>query len=399
MRISHEEAQTLTAPLEQPILQFGTSRFLQAHVDLFVSQALESDESGAAIGGITVVQTTESADSAMRIGALSNDGVYPVRIRGLQAGEIVDETLTGRALRQAVHVREDWARIRAAVSGPVQIIVSNTGDRGYQLDGRDNVRDLADPALVPHSFPARLLALLHARWQSRPDVPLSLFPCELIERNGDVLRGIVVELASQWGLPGDFIRYLAEHCVWANSLVDRIVSESIRPVGAVAEPYALWAIERQPRLQVPCVHPSIVLTDNLQHFERLKLFLLNLGHTFLAERWLRDARPADETVYSAMNDTVLRTELEAVWSEEVIPVFDALGERDDALAYVGQLRERLLNPFLDHRLADIAQNHAEKKQRRISSLLALTASLMPARGMRIEQPRLTGMLAGRIWGD
>ena len=25
-----------------PILQFGTSRFLQAHVDLFVSEALES---------------------------------------------------------------------------------------------------------------------------------------------------------------------------------------------------------------------------------------------------------------------------------------------------------------------------------------------------------------------
>jgi tagaturonate reductase len=393
MADSHTEARTLSAPLRQAVLQFGTSRFLQAHVDLFVSQALESDEPGAAIGGIAVVQTTESADSAARIAAFSNGSGYPVRIRGLRAGEIVDEMLTGRAIRQAVHVRKDWARVREAVSGPVQIIVSNTGDRGYQLDERDDVRDLAAPGHVPHSFPARLLALLHARWQSQPDAPLSLFPCELIEKNGDVLREIVVNLASQWGLPGKFIDYLAEHCVWANSLVDRIVSEPIRPVGAVAEPYALWAIERQPRLRVPCAHPSVVLTDNLQHFERLKLFLLNLGHTFLAERWLRDARPADETVYGAMNDPVLRAELEMVWSEEVLPVFDALGKRDDALAYVAQLRDRLLNPFLEHRLADIAQNHAQKKKRRITPLVDLAASLTQAKGVRIEQPHLTEMLA------
>jgi tagaturonate reductase len=205
-----------------------------------------------------------------------------------------------------------------------------------------------------------------------------------------------VELALQWHMPSEFIRYLTEHCVWANSLVDRIVSEPIRPVGAIAEPYALWAIERQPRLQVPCVHPSIVLTENLHHFERRKLFLLNLGHTFLAERWLRDARGADETVCGAMNDPVLRAELEVVWQQEVLPVFEASGQRDDALAYVAQLRERLLNPFLAHRLADIAQNHAQKKQRRIAPLLALAASLTQANGTRIEQPRLTAIMAGEI---
>jgi tagaturonate reductase len=32
-----------------PILQFGTSRFLQAHVDLFVSQALERGDTGQAL--------------------------------------------------------------------------------------------------------------------------------------------------------------------------------------------------------------------------------------------------------------------------------------------------------------------------------------------------------------
>lgn len=86
-----------------------------------------------------------------------------------------------------------------------------------------------------------------------------------------------------------------------------------------------------------------------------------------------------------MNDPVLRAELETVWQQEVLPVFDRLGgEHDDALAYVAQVRERPLNAFLAHRLADIAQNHAQKKQRRTAPLLALTATLTRATGTRIE---------------
>src|SRR5207344_1825469 len=104
--------------------------------------------------------------------------------------------------------------------------------------------------------------------------------------------------------------------VWANSLVDRIVSEALDPVGAVAEPYALWAVEKQDRLVLPCLHEAIVLTDDLDHHERLKLFLLNAGHTYLAERWLVDGRAPGETVQQAMNDPALRAELESLWADE-----------------------------------------------------------------------------------
>ena len=44
-----------------PIVQFGTSRFLQAHVDLFVSDARAE---GQEAGPITVVQTSGSAARA-----------------------------------------------------------------------------------------------------------------------------------------------------------------------------------------------------------------------------------------------------------------------------------------------------------------------------------------------
>jgi tagaturonate reductase len=250
---------------------------------------------------------------------------------------------------------------------------------------------VGDPLQVPRSFPAKLLVLLHHRWRYLPAAPLSIFPCELIERNGDTLRELVANLAREWKLSQDFIGWMREHCAWANSLVDRIVSESLHPVGAVAEPYALWAIERQDRLELPCRHDAMVLTDDLERYERLKLFLLNAGHSYLAERWRRDGRAAEETVLQAMNDPGLRADLEALWHDEVLPLFEALGQRAEAEAYLVALRERFLNPFLAHRLADIAQNHAQKKQRRFAPVVALADKL----GLGLAQPRLRAALATR----
>ena len=378
--------------MAQPILQFGTSRFLLAHVDLFVSEALAGvSGAGDAIGGITLVQTTDRPDGAARIAALAAGQGYPVRIRGLTGGERVDRTVTCHAVREAVQASAHWPALRHAVATEVRVIVSNTADKGYLLDARDAPAALAPDAVAPHSFPAKLLVLLHGRWRTAPKLPLSLLPCELVERNGEVLRDVVAGLAGQWALEPDFVHWLGEHCVWANSLVDRIVSEAIEPVGAVAEPYALWAIERQPRLQLPCVHPAMVLTDDLALYERLKLFLLNAAHTYLAERWMVDSRPDSETVREAMADAALRADLEALWTEEILPVFGTLGAaaRAQAEAYLVDVRERFENPFLNHRIADIAQNHAQKKQRRLGPIAALAAQHLP----HLQQPRLSGALA------
>ena len=373
--------------LRPAILQFGTSRFLLAHVDLFVSEALAK---GEAIGGIVVVQTTRSAARAGRVVALSAGTGYPVRVHGLEEGRPVDRTVQCRAVVDAVQADSDWDRVRQAMLSEVDVVVSNTSDVGYALDARDGPSLLQDRSSVPRSFPAKLLVLLHERWLKLPQRPLSIFPCELVERNGDTLHRIVAEMAAEWGVPAAFVEWLDEHCVWANSLVDRIVSEAIEPVGAIAEPYALWAVQRAPRLVLPCRHPAIVLTDDLEHVARLKLYLLNAGHTFLAELWRRGGFPDDLTVAQAMNDAVLRPALESLWAQEIVPVFDALGKRGAAEAYLVTLRERLLNPFIAHRIAEIAQNHEQKKQRRFAPIVAMATS----RGLPLPLKRLRGALRG-----
>ncbi|MDQ7982535.1 mannitol dehydrogenase family protein [Paraburkholderia sp. SARCC-3016] len=372
--------------MSTPILQFGTSRFLLAHVALFVSEALER---GDAIGGISVVQTTANEASRARIAALRHAGHYPVQIRGREGGGVVDRVVECRAVRNAWSTDTDWAAIRRAVIEEVRVIVSNTSDAGYQLDERDCADLLANDALVPHSYPAKLLVLLHARWRERPQHGVSVYPCELVDRNGDTLRDIVLGMARQWSLPEPFIGYLQERCVWVNSLVDRIVSAPIDPVGAVAEPYALWAIERREGMELPCTHEQIVLTDELRRYAQLKLFFLNLGHTWLADQWLSESRSQQETVLEAMSTPRVRDALETVWHDEVLPVFDAMGLKSEAHTYIDSVRERFLNPFLAHRISDIAANHREKIRRRIQPLVELAGSL----SLPVAQPRLRALLA------
>jgi tagaturonate reductase len=369
--------------MAQPILQFGTGRFLQAHVDLIVAQALAR---GEALGGIAMVQSTASAHSSARLAAARALGRFPIRLQGLVHGEAVDRQEWVDSVRETLHADTQWPALVDAFA-QARVVVSNTADAGFRLDARDDA-SLMKGDRVPRSFPAKLVVLLHARWQRDAASSLSLFPTELVSRNGDVLRETVLEVARDWRLADAFIAYLQERCVWVNSLVDRIVSAPLEPIGAVAEPYALWAIERRPGMTPPCSHPDVSVADDISSHERLKLFVLNLAHTWLVDEWMR-SNASVRTVLDAMHEPRLRNGLEAVWANEVIPVFDALGSGAQARAYVDVVRERLCNPFLAHALSDIAANHEEKKRRRIGALLQLAGRL----GLAPAQARLRKALA------
>ncbi len=366
---------------EFPILQFGASRFLQAHVDLFVSEALSR---GEAMGRIAVAGTTGSLESRRRIAAFAAGQTYPVLVKGLSDGAVVDEIVEVKSVGAGVDAVTQWDELERLFIA-ARCALSNTADRGYETDPDD--RPDAGP---PRSFPAKLAKLLLARHRAGGE-PITLFPCELTPTNGQVLRGVVLDVLDRWQAPAEARRWVGEECLWVNSLVDRIVSEPLEPLGAVAEPYALWAIEEQPGLEPPCWHGAIVVTKDLKPYERLKLFILNLGHTYLAELWAQDGEAAGLTVREAVADTATRAKLDALYDEEALPVFAGIGMGDEAKTYLKIVIERFSNPFLNHRLSEIFINHEAKKQRRFGGLI----DLAKANGVSVSQPRLKAALADR----
>ncbi|AYG69809.1 MULTISPECIES: mannitol dehydrogenase family protein [unclassified Rhizobium] len=344
------------------IIQFGTSRFLQAHVAFFVHEAAEA---GQPVGPISVVQVSGDSSRSGRVAAFGRPEGYPVFIRGMAGGETIDRTVQVKSVDCGLSAANDWAEITRLFVEDADFVVSNTGDTGYRTaPGEDGFSD----SHPPKSFPAKLAFLLCRRWQASAR-PLVVLPCELVTGNGQLLKKAVVESARQNDVPAEFFQWLDRDVAFADTLVDRIVSEPIEPVGAVAEPYALWAIRQAPGVRLPCLHEQIVLTPNLEPYERLKLHILNLGHTFLAEIWQTEGHASDQTVRGILADPNVMGRLEALYAREVVPGFALKGMGDEAGPYVAATLDRFRNPFLDHRIADIAQHHAQKVERRIAAFL------------------------------
>lgn len=359
-----------------PILQFGTSRFLQAHADLFISESMAQ---GLALGPVTVVQSSGDPARRHRLAALAAG--YPVRIEGLENGAPLRREVRVNSIRRTLDTATDWEEICRIAATEAAIILSNTGDSGWTPQAEDTAPTFRQGM----SFPAKLTNLLHARFASGAQ-PVQVMPTELIARNGDQLRARVLQLAAPLG--PDFAAWVSREVRFVNSLVDRIVSEPLEPVGAVAEPYALWAIEDCPGLILPCRHPAVQVVPSLDRIERLKLHVLNLGHSYLVAGWLERGRSGADHVRDLMATPAIRADLESLYAAEVVPTFARWGIGAEAEAYVATTLDRFANPFLAHRLADIAQNHAEKLDRRIGAFLGWSDRL----GLPPAQPRLRALV-------
>ncbi|MEP2704029.1 MAG: mannitol dehydrogenase family protein [Roseibium sp.] len=361
-----------------PIVQFGTSRFLQAHADLFVSEALHA---GNAVGSIAVVQSSGDPSRSHRVQALADPKGYEVQIKGVENGELVDTSTTVNSISKAFSVPQNLAEVSAIIAGEARIIISNTADAGFKPQEADRSTEFS----ADMSYPAKLTWFLFQRFKAGGE-PIQVMPAELIPQNGSVLRDLVCAIAKIY--PDDFQNWLIMEVLWVNSLVDRIVSEPLEPAGAVAEPYALWAVENQPGLILPCDHPCVQRVDDLEQVESLKLFILNLGHTYMVSRWTSADRKSCNFVREYLDDPVNLAELKDLYEREVVPAFEVHGMEAEAEAYVATSIDRFRNPFLDHKLADIAQNHAEKVQRRIGKFLEWAKAGEPS----LQMPRLEGLV-------
>lgn len=360
----------LTSMAEGMIIQFGTSRFLQAHFDFFAEEARLG---GQSVPPIVVVQSSGASARRGRVPALSAPAGYPVEIRGIEAGAPVSRTFQVHSISKGFCLPDDWDSLCQLFVQNAGWVVSNTSDAGY-IVAPEEIVDLKGASPAP-SFPGKLAQLLHMRYAAGGSPPVML-PCELISRNGEILRALICEIAQRSGAEPGFFPWI-ESAIFTNSLVDRIVSEAIEPAGAIAEPYALWAIEATPGLQLPFTHPDIRVVHDLELFERLKLHILNLGHTVLADIWLTENRPARETVRAILTDHAVRAKLESVYHDEIMPGFAAHDLADEAKAYIDITMERFLNPFLDHHIADIAENHLIKIKRRIDAFMSWAQTPAP----------------------
>lgn len=341
----------------ETVLQFGTGRFLRAFADLFMQEA---NEGSAPAGSVAAVQSTgtDRAEALDRRG-----GRFHVAVRGLEEGRRVDRLVEVRSVGRALAAATQWDRVLEAARNPsLRAIVTNATEAGYALTDED-----APGAAPPRSFPAKLLSVLRARFEAGLG-GVAVLPCELLDANGERLRRLVLEQARRWGLGVPIVEQVAGACRWHSTLVDRIVAAPkpddplLRddPLLSVAEPFALWLVEGAAGVPVLDSHPSVRAVEELGPYALRKVRVLNGAHTALVAK----ARPLGfETVRQSVEDAAVRAWLERLLFEEIVPALE--GRADDPGGFARTTLERFANPFLDHRLADIAMEHETKLRTRL----------------------------------
>lgn len=356
------------------ILQFGEGNFLRGFVDYAVDVA---NENGSFHGDIAVIKP--------RMGSMEKfhqqENLYTVSLRGIKDGKVYEKNRIITCLQKTLEAYRQYDEFMAlAKLEELEFVISNTTEAGIVYDMQDQFT-----MTPPNTYPGKLTKFLYERFkffQGDPAKGLVLLPLELIEANGEKLRDCILAYSALWNLEEKFKTWIAEHNVFCNSLVDRIVPgyprEEIQQFEeklgyqdvllTTGEPFGLWVIESavdlESRLPLSNTTLSVVFTANLEPYRDRKVRILNGAHTSTA---LAAYLAGKDTVLDCMQDHVIRTYMEQIVFEEIVPTVKLPPE--EAVRFAKSVFERFENPFVKHALLSISLNSVAKWKTRILPIL------------------------------
>ncbi|WP_310831705.1 tagaturonate reductase [Paenibacillus pedocola] len=363
------------------VLQIGEGNFLRGFFDWMIH---ECRKQGLFQGSIAVVQPRPSGKD--NIGKLAaQDGLYTLVTRGMDKGTAVARNELIPVFSQVFDPYTDWEKLtELAVSPQLTFVVSNTTEAGLVY----RAEPLGEGPIL--SFPGKITYLLYLRYQAYQGSSthgLIFLPCELLEGNGDVLRETVLHYAEDWNLPQTFQDWVRLHNRFLNSLVDRIVTGYPEEEQAeawfeewgvrdnmlcTAEPYHVWAIEAEPEMEniLPfrTAGLNVHWTSDLKPFRERKVRLLNGAHTWMASLGLIHGL---EHVREMLEHPDFGWRVREAAVKEIIPALPY--PKEELLTYSREVFDRFANPYIRHRLSDIAMNSVSKFRVRLLPSLAYYA--------------------------
>ncbi|WP_423127359.1 tagaturonate reductase [Gaoshiqia sp. Z1-71] len=358
------------------ILQFGEGNFLRAFADWMVQKM--NNEIGFN-AGVDVVQPLATG----MVDLLNQqDGLYHVYLKGIKNGKPVKEYEFIQCINRGINPYTEFETYRASVLNPdLRFVISNTTEAGICYDENDRL-DMQPQ----QSFPGKVTALLYERFKAfngAADKGLIFFTCELIDRNGDMLKRYVLKHAENWKLGDEFKQWTETACAFCNTLVDRIVpgfpKDDIREIQAelgyedqlvvVGEYFHLWVIEAPEWVakEFPANKAGldVKFVKDMTRFREQKVQVLNGCHTgSYAVSYLSGI----ETVREAYEHLEVGDFMKGLVYDEVLPVLD--GTEKELTQFANKILERFSNPYIRHLWQSIALNAMSKwETRNLPSLL------------------------------
>jgi tagaturonate reductase len=348
------------------VLQFGEGNFLRGFVDWMIDILNEKTDFNSAVQIIQPLPEGKGNDIN------AQDGLYHVLLQGIAKGKEINEARLITCVSGVINPYDDWvAYLKQAENPALKFIVSNTTESGIAFNPSDQASNK-----IPQTFPGKLTIFLFKRYHhfnGAADKGLIFLPCELIDRNADTLKKCIIQYIDHWQLPKSFEEWIWSHNIFCNTLVDRIVtgfpkenaSQIQQRLGyednllVVAEPFHLWVIEGDPRVEqhLPFAQAglNVKFVSDLTPYRTQKVRILNGAHTSMVPvAYLRGLR----TVREAVEDPQVGTFVKKIIFDEIIPTLD-LPEKE-LHQFASDVMERFRNPFINHQLISISLNSISK---------------------------------------
>ncbi|MFS0722974.1 tagaturonate reductase [Paenibacillus sp. 1P07SE] len=357
-------------------IQIGEGNFIRAFVNWMIHR---SNSQGLFRGSVLVTQPRPAGAPKLEV-LREQEGLFTLVERGVSGGETIDRTELVSSISQCVDPYAEWETFMAsAEETQIEFVFSNTTEAGVVY-----TEEAYNPGRPILSYPGKLTAWLFRRFQTLgPDSGVVIVPCELLPRPGDALREVVLQKAQAWQLGADFERYIRNASRFVNSLVDRIVTGyPPEPEAAAlqqglgfedrmlvaAEPYYQWVIEGDAELRsrLPFAEAGLQVewVHDLKPYSMRKVRILNGAHTFLVPMAYLLGH---DIVRESIADERVAAPLKRFLGETVSAVLPFPAEESEA--YINRTLERFANPFIDHKLLDIALNSVQKFQTRLQPTL------------------------------
>ncbi len=350
--------------MKEKVIQFGEGGFLRGFVDWMLQIVNEKTDFE---GKVVAVQPIENGMCDM---LTAQNCVYTHMCRGSEGVDIRKIDVISRCVKPYA----DYNAYLALAENPdFRFIVSNTTESGIAFNENDKYEDA--PA---SSFPGKLTQLLKKRF----DLALPGFvflPCELIDKNGENLKKVVLQYIKLWNLGDDFKEWIEKENIFCNTLVDRINTgfpkDEYSELGIddnmlnTSEYFHLWVIDGYSDLfkEIPFdkCDLNVIVTKDLEMYRTRKVRILNGAHTSLVPYALLEGF---DTVKSCVDDEKMLSHIKKCVYDEIIPTLDL--PKEELVQYADDVITRFSNPYIKHYLSSIALNSVSKfKVRVLPSIL------------------------------
>jgi len=349
------------ANLTRSIVHVGVGGFHRAHLATYVDELAAAGNTDWAIVGCGVMPGDQRMADALN----PQDCLFTLITRGADTTEV---RVIGSIVDYMLADPDPQPLITKMASENTQIISLTVTEGGYPVDDVTG-EYLADSRNAGPTSAFGIIAAALEQRRTNHAKPITIVSCDNILGNGHVAETATRGEAARFG--DDLLAFIDSSVKFPNSMVDRITpttTDSDRswladthgiadhwPV--VTEPFRQWVIEDNfAGKRPPLEKLDIIITDNVEPYEFMKLRLLNAGHSCLA---YLSALDGIETVDQAMAQPWVSCYVRAFLDTESKPVLPPVAGIDID-EYNASLIERFSNPSIGDQISRLCLDGTAK---------------------------------------